>query len=122
MRKTPALIAALVASAIGSSAHAMTPALIDPASLAGTWALTSGGRTCHLALSIAHVQGSQLHELDLGDCVEAGFPRLRGWAAESDGIGFALDGGRVLFLSREEAGRFAGKGRDGHDYVLTRNR
>jgi hypothetical protein len=122
MRKTPAILAAVALAATGTSAAAMTsPALIDPSSLAGTWALSSGGKTCHLALSVSRAADGRNHELDLGDCVEAGFPRLRGWSSEPDGIGFALDGGQVLFLSKEDAGRFSGKGRDGRAYVLTRN-
>lgn len=121
MRTSPALLAALALSATGAPAIAVTPALIDPAALAGTWSLSSGGKTCHLSLSLALVEGTKAHSIDLGDCVEAGFPRLRSWSAESDGLAFELDGGKVLFMSREAADRFEGKGRDGREYVLSRN-
>lgn len=115
-------LAALALTLAAGSAAAMTPALIDVKAMAGTWALSSGGKTCHLALGVSPVGDGKAYELDLGDCVEAGLPRLRGWAPEPDGVGFQLDGGKVLFLAKEEAGRFAGQGRDGRRYVLSRNR
>jgi hypothetical protein len=119
----PALaVTALSVTAAAGPAAATTPALIDPTTIAGTWSLTSADKTCHLSLGISRTEDDKAYSVDLGDCVEAGFPRLRGWATESDGIGLQLDGGVVLFMAREDAGRFTGKGRDGREFVLARNR
>jgi hypothetical protein len=113
---------AMAVALIGAPAVAMAPAVVDPATIAGTWSLTSGDKVCHLSLGISKTEDGEAYTVDLGDCVEAGLPRLRGWTAEADGIGLQLDGGVVLFMAKEEVGRFTGQGHDGRQFILARNR
>src|ERR1044072_5379061 len=78
MRSLPVLASALLLSATGAPAPAMTPALISPESLAGTWSLVREGKTCHLSLSVSKTADGKSYEIDEGDCPEAGLPRVRG--------------------------------------------
>ena len=111
----PAGAGAVLALAIAGSAQAMTsPALIDPAAVAGTWTLSrDGGPGCTLTLNLGDPGATRGHPLELGSCATvAGISAARSWRVSSDGIGLvAADGSTVIFLSRHGPGlmRTAGK-------------
>src|SRR4051812_46865529 len=97
-----AVVAASAALAISGAAQAMTPALLDPAAIAGTWTLSrQGGASCTLTLEAEPAANDRFHRLQLGSCAKlAGISAVRQWRVSSDGIGLATpDGSTVIFLS-----------------------
>ena len=99
--RIPAAVAALAAA--GAAQAMTTPALIDPASVAGTWTLSrEGGPSCTLTLRAGDPGATRGHPLELGSCAEVpGISAARSWRVSSDGIGLAAaDGSTVIFLSR----------------------
>ena len=101
--RTSASAALAALAAFTGAAQAMTtPALIDPAAMAGTWTLSrEGGPTCVMTLRAAGTS-TRGHPLELGSCARvAGIARAISWRVSSDGIGLvAADGSTVIFLSR----------------------
>jgi hypothetical protein len=126
---TPSTLAAGVASAaiaLTGAAQAMTPALLDPAKIAGAWTLSrAGGASCALTLKADPAAGGG-HQLDLGACAGvAGIDAVRAWRVSSDGIGLAsADGSTVIFLSRQSDTLFRTTGKSSLDvggtWTLTR--
>lgn len=103
---------------------AMTPALLDPQTLAGAWTLTGpDAGTCRLILKATAAAAGKGLALDLGDCARADDPigTASHWRVSSDGFGLAaVDGSTVLFFSNQGGGRFMAKTRDGRRYTLAR--
>ena len=95
--------ATLALAAAGAAQAMTTPALIDPAAVAGTWTLTrEGGASCTLTLRLGDPGATRGHPLDIGSCAQvAGISAAKSWRVSSDGIGLAAaDGSTVIFLSR----------------------
>jgi hypothetical protein len=126
MRQGKAIVATALAFALLSSlaSHAMTPALLDPKALAGTWTLTGpDAKSCQLVLKAAPAAGGQGLALELGDCAGLGPPldQAASWRTSNDGFGLATaDRSTALFFSNEGGGLFAARTRDGRRYELRR--
>jgi hypothetical protein len=122
-RATAAIVLALALLAPIES-RAMTPALLDPATLAGTWILTGAGSgPCRLVLKAVAAADGQGLALELGDCARRGPPisQAANWRVSNDGFGLAAaDRSTVLFFSNEGEGLFAARTRDGRRYELRR--
>src|SRR5690349_18546373 len=117
IRSTLAMSAATAALALTGAAQAMTPALLDPAQVAGAWTLSrAGGASCSLTLK-ADEAGPNRHQLVLGDCAKmAGIGASTGWRASSDGIALVTDdGSTVIFLARQSADLFRTSGKSSLD-------
>lgn len=117
------LVLAAFALVQPAASLAMTPALLDPAALAGAWTLTGPDMACRLVLKAETASGGEGLALELGDCVRAGLPvgTANHWRVSSDGFGLAAaDGSTVLFFSNQGGDRFMAKARDGRRYQLAR--
>jgi hypothetical protein len=126
IRSTLAVGAAGAALALTGAAQAMTPALLDPAQIAGAWTLArAGGASCTITLK-AEPAGGNNYEVALGDCAGvAGIKAVASWRVSSDGIGLAsADGSTVIFLSRQSDRLFRTSGKSSLDvggtWTLTR--
>ena len=118
-------LALALAAPLGSFAMT-TPALIEPAALAGAWTLTGpGGKTCRLVLKAAPAADGQGLAVEIGDCAKWDGPigQVSNWRTSNDGFGLATaDRSTVLFFSNEGDGLFAARTRDGTRYELRRAR
>lgn len=121
-----AAAAALTLASQATEGQAMTPALLDPARLAGAWTLTGpGGKSCRLELKAEAAAGAPGLALDVRDCARAGLPvaRANHWRVSSDGLAFAAaDRATVLFFSAQGGDRFEATTRDGVRFSLERAR
>jgi hypothetical protein len=129
MRQGKAIAAAVLALVLSAplASRAMTsPALLEPAALAGTWTLTGpDARRCHLVLKAVAAADGQGLALELGDCARWDGPigKASNWRTSNDGFGLATaDRSTVLFFSNEGDGLFAARARDGNRYELRRSR
>ena len=120
---------AVLALAAAGAAQAMTtPALIDPASMAGTWTLArEGGPSCTLTLKLGEPGATRGHPLDIGSCARVGgISAAKSWRVSSDGIGLAAaDGSTVIFLARHGPGLLRTSGKSslevGGTWTMTRD-
>jgi hypothetical protein len=125
--RTPLRGAVLALAAAGAAQAMTTPALIDPASVAGTWTLSrEGGPSCTLTLKAAG-SGTRGHPLELGSCAGvAGISAAKSWRVSSDGIGLAAaDGSTVIFLGKHGPTLFRTSGKSSLDvggtWTMTRD-
>jgi protease inhibitor Inh len=127
-RQTLATLGATLALTLGGAVQAMTPALLDPAAIAGTWTLArTGGATCTLTLKADPSSYGRGHALELGSCADvAGISAARYWQVSSDGIRLSGEESTVIFLSSHGPDAFRTSGKSsldvGGEWTLTRAR
>ena len=119
---------AAAAFALSGAAQAMTtPALLDPAAIAGTWTLSrAGGPSCTLVLKTDPAPGGRGHALELGSCAKvAGIAAATRWRVSSDGIGLSGPRSTVIFLSKQGPDLFRTSGQSslavGGQWTMTRD-
>lgn len=118
--------AALAAAAVlftTGAADAMTPALLDPQALAGTWVLTKPGlESCRLTLKTDPVESADGFALDIGTCKKiSALTHVTNWRVAPDGIALAeADRTTVYFMSKHGENLFKGTGKFGGGWTMTR--
>lgn len=128
VRQGRVIAAAALASALCTpvASRAVSPALIDPRTLEGSWTLTGpDAGSCRLVLKVAPAADGQGLALELGDCAMLGEPvaSASNWRASSDGFALAAaDRATLLFFSPADEGVFSARARDGREYLLRRSR
>ena len=126
VRQSIATLGATLALSLGGAVQAMTPALLDPAAIAGTWTLArNGGPSCTLTLKADPSSFGRGHALELGSCAGVeGVSAARYWQVSNDGIRLSGEQSTVIFLSVHGPDAFRTSGKSsldvGGEWTLTR--